>query len=160
MLLFGFWVHSFFGIGYVSYCSEPKADEFGPEFEWIVAAEAGSISLVRAPYIRYLDFGFHHGFSSFGANSVADDGGTWTSRLVGRIDLPLGSTEEEDFYGIPCLRICSVPFWLPSISLVALAGYSWRINSQAKKLAQQVGASEFDNLPNLNRASGARPDGP
>jgi hypothetical protein len=69
LIVVGFWIHSFIGVGHVGYCSLPREGEYGPEFEWVIAAEAGSITLVKVPYIRYLDFGFNHGFSGFGEGS-------------------------------------------------------------------------------------------
>ena len=75
-IVVGFWVQSFIGVGHVGYCSLPRGGELAPEFEWDLAAEAGSITLVKVPYIRYLNFGFNHGFSGFGEGSVVGDGGT------------------------------------------------------------------------------------
>jgi hypothetical protein len=139
LIVVGFWVQSFIGVGHVGYCSLPHEGELGPEFEWVIAAEAGSITLVKVPYIRYLDFGFNHGFSGFGKGSVVGDGGTKVSRLIGRFRFRHCS-EQDNFYGIPCLWIGSVPFWLPTMMIATVAVLARRRYKRTKSDAQQVAA--------------------
>ena len=137
LIVVGFWIHSFIGVGHVGYCSFPREGEYGPEFEWVIAAEAGSITLVKVPYIRYLDFGFNHGFSGFGEGGVVGDGGGMLSRLTGHFRFHQRS-EQDMFYGISCLWIGSVPFWLPAMILGIVAVLARRLYTKAKSKAQQA----------------------
>ena len=115
----------------------PRGDELAPEFEWVIAAEAGSITLVKVPYIRYLDFGFNFGFSGFGEGSVVGDGGGKLSRLTGHFRFHHCS-EQDNFHGIRCLWIGSVPFWFPTMILAIVAVLTRRLYTQTKLEAQQV----------------------
>ena len=147
----GFWVHSFIGIGHIGYSSFPPlsesvssaardpfdGSELAQEFEWVIAAEAGSITLVKIPHIRYLHLGFYFGFSGFGEGSVVGDGGGRLSRLTGHFRFHHCS-EQDNFYGFPCLWIGSVPFWFPTMILGIVATFARRLYTQAKSEAQQV----------------------
>lgn len=134
-IVVGFCVQSFIGVAHVGYCPLPREGELAPEFEWHLVAEAGSVTLIKIPYIRYLDFGFDHGFSKFGEGGVVGDGGAMVSRLIGRFRFR-HCAEHDNFYGIPCQWIGSVPFWLPTLMLSTFAILARRLYDQTRSGAQ------------------------
>lgn len=137
LMVVGLWIHSFIGVGHIGYSALPRGEELAPEFEWVLAAEAGSITLVKLPYIRYLDFGLNFGFSGFGDEGVVGDGGGRLSRLTGHFRFHQ-CAEHDNFYGIPCMWIGSVPFWFPAMILGIVALLARRLYTQAESEAQQA----------------------
>lgn len=136
IIVIGFWVQSFIGVGHVGYSSFPAPGQLAPDSEWVIAAEAGSITLVQVPYVRYLDFGFNWGFSEFGEGSVVGEGNQ-VLRLVGRFRFHHCS-DQDNFYGIPCFWIGSIPFWLPTMMLAIVAVFARRLFTRSKSDAPQA----------------------
>lgn len=117
-LVVGFWIHSFLGVGHLRYF--PPMLGPNPGTLWVVAAESGSLTMAQVPPFGYPATNWDWGYVRFSKGGLAGDGGGWFSRLIGRFRCHSGSVE-PDFYGNPCLWICSVPFWLLSTVLGMVA---------------------------------------